>query len=111
MAELKAGGIVLGDRSKILLLDGSDLGILRGLFAKFTPSADEPRRAQEDAIATSSSSSEGAGFETIAITVTALLSLGGYVLQAKLATQSVLRKSMTGTSWCKTMRGPLRPFS
>ena len=96
LGELKAGGLVLGDRAKIQLLSG-DMLPPQGCGAPWGPvlsaSSAPGRRTQENGAtmveAPRGPAPEGTGLsgrvEIIAIMVTVLLGLASYLVQAKIA--------------------------
>ena len=96
MAELKAAGILAGDRAKVRLLVG-DRAHLSGLSRVSAASAStddidasddegvpQRRRLQADAVDTASKAGPGMSMDTIAIMLTVLVGTAGYGMQAYL---------------------------
>ena len=96
MAELKAAGILVGDRAKVRLLVG-DRAHLSWVSAAsvstdymYTAISDgeglpQRRRLQADATDTASKADAGMSMDTIAIMLTVLVGMAGYAMQAYLA--------------------------
>ena len=86
---LKEAGVDLGSRSKLRLLANAEAAAANHVLDLTATSAKIPLRQMQDqsSNASASKSGNGGGFsvETLAIMVTALLGLGSYILQAKLA--------------------------